>query len=138
MYPVYYLQGVLTVQLLARGATFWNIPVLAILWVLTKFESIRCYTDSSVWQCNLGSIHQRYELTPVVLVVIHKWSQSLIDIFVHNFSLAIGLLIVRSRKLDLNSNDTTKLILKGRNELGTPVRDNRFRRMTESVYPLYK
>jgi hypothetical protein len=62
----------------------------------------------------------------------------LVDILVYDLRLAISLLVVHCRKLDLNSDDTAELIPKGGYKLYSSIRYNRFRSVSESVYLLGK
>ena len=60
---------------------------------------------------SLSPVYQRYQLTPVVLVVVDEWAKPLIDVFVYDLRLTVGLLVICGRELDLYSDDPTKLVL---------------------------
>jgi hypothetical protein len=70
------------------------------------------------------------------LEVGNEWPQSLVDIPVYDFGLAISLFIVRYRELDLDSDNTAELVPEGGYKLRSSVRNNRLRSMSESVYLL--
>jgi len=56
-------------------------------------------------------VYNRYLVILVILIIVDIRAQSLIKILVYDFSLAIGLRVVRSRQLKLYTNTLAKLIL---------------------------
>ena len=59
----------------------------------------------------MGAIDYREQFAPVVLIVGNKWAEPLIDVFVHDFRLTVGFLVVRGGKLDSNAYNTAEFFL---------------------------
>ena len=55
-----------------------------------------------MWERQLGVVHEREKLRPVVLVVVHKRAKALVNPLVHVFGLAVGLRVGSRRQLDLS------------------------------------
>jgi hypothetical protein len=69
----------------------------------------------------LHSIYYREEFTLVILVIGYERAESLVDILVYNFCLTVYFLIVGSRQLELNTNNSIEFILEARNKLRSMV-----------------
>jgi hypothetical protein len=69
-------------------------PILTLPWLTPVKDPVRRHTDGGVRQGYLGSIDQRQEGTPVVLIEGYEGSQPLVDILVYNLGLSISFLVV--------------------------------------------
>src|SRR5208282_2391632 len=107
VHPSRYRKGFSLIQFLGGASGLWGIPVPASPWIKTELELIRRHANGGMGESHLHSIHQGNQFAPVVLVIRHKGSKPLIDIAVHDFSLAVCLLVIRRRQLDLDTDNST-------------------------------
>jgi hypothetical protein len=69
----------------------------------------------------LHSIYYKEEFTLVILVIGYERVEFLVNISIHDFCLTVYFLIVSSRQLKLNINNSIKLILEAKNKLRSTV-----------------
>jgi hypothetical protein len=77
-----------------------------------------------VHQAGLGKVHEGQQFVPVVLIVRYPGSETLLDILVDDFGLAIGLRMMGCGEFEFRTEDTTELLPKGRDVLRASVRDD--------------
>jgi hypothetical protein len=73
----------------------------------------------------LHLVYYKEEFILVILIIGYKRAESLVNILVYDFYLTVYFLIISSRQLKLNTNNSIKLILKARNKLKFTIRNNR-------------
>jgi len=138
VYTSCHYKSVCIIQLFRRGRSLRSVLILARTRFESKLKPIQGYANRGIEESHLNAIYYREEFALVILVVGYKRPESLVDILVYNFSLAVCFLIIGGRKLKFNTNNSTELILKARHKLRALIRYNCLRRMPKLVDPYNK